>query len=75
MEFQGERIHRSNAITMRISTIQTIQLAGRIVIITQTNVIPITQLTAVAEHKITSENQAADGIPSAAISFNAYIFL
>ena len=54
MEFQGKRIHRSNAITMRIRTIQTIRLTERIAIIIQINAIRTTQLTAVVEHKTTS---------------------
>jgi hypothetical protein len=58
MEFQGKRIHRSNAITMRIRTIQTIRLTERIAIIIQINAIRTTQLTAVVEHKTTSKRDS-----------------
>ena len=74
VEFQGKRIHRNNANIMRISTIPTILLAGRIVTIIRINAIQITQLTAVAEHKTTSKIQAADGIPSAADFISVLVF-
>ncbi len=75
MEYLAKRIHSSNAITMRTSTIPTIRLTERIAIITQTNVIRITQPTAVADHKTTiNKFKAADGFPSAAAFISVLIF-
>lgn len=76
MEYQVKRIRHNSAITMQIRTIQTMRLAGRTVTTTQTSVIRITQLTAVAELKIINKTKPPTEIfPSAGFHILILFFL